>query len=79
MLCPNGMGYAVTIDTEKWFFEEQKMYFDGFMPVGAPRPKLEESPFFTPVEEVVSEDEESALSGGEDEHESAVSCEREDE
>lgn len=78
MLCPNGMGYAVTIDTEKWFFEEQKMYFDGFMPVGAPRPKLEESPFFTPVEEAVSEDEKSAVSGEGEDEESTVSSEREE-
>lgn len=55
MLCPNGMGYAVTIDTKEWFFEKQKMYFDTFMPVGAPRPNLEDSPFFTPVEEIEEE------------------------
>lgn len=51
MLCPNGMGYAVTIDTEEWFFDKQKMYFEDFMPIGAPRMKPEESPFFANAQE----------------------------
>lgn len=45
-LCPNGMGYEVVLDTEEWFWKEQKMEFVQFLPVGAPRLKPEDSPFF---------------------------------
>ena len=47
MLCPNGMGYEAVLDTEKWFWEEQKMEFVRFLPEGAPRPNPEDSPFFS--------------------------------
>lgn len=45
-LCPNGMGYAVTLDPEEWFGAEQQMIFEGFYPEGAERPKAEDSPYF---------------------------------
>lgn len=46
ILCPNGMGYRCSVDSEKWF-EDQKIYFEEFIPEGAPRPKPEESPYFS--------------------------------
>ena len=46
-LTPNGMGYEVSVDMDKWFFEEQKLYFVRFLPEGAERPKAEDSPFFS--------------------------------
>ena len=46
-LTPNGMGYEVKVDMDKWFFEEQKLYFVKFLPEGAERPKAENSPFFS--------------------------------
>ena len=49
-LTPNGMGYEVTVDMERWFFEEQKMDFVKFLPEGAKRPGAEESPFFSKQE-----------------------------
>ena len=45
-LCPNGMGYRCYIDSEKWF-EDQKIYFEEFIPKGAPRQKPEDSPYFS--------------------------------
>lgn len=50
ILCPNGMGYSVTLDADAWF-EDQKFYFDAFVPEGAPRPKPEDSPYFSMNEE----------------------------
>lgn len=55
-LTPNGMGYEVKVDTERWFFEEQKMYFVQFLPEGAKRPKAEDSPFFHKTD-VIEEDD----------------------
>ena len=49
VLCPNGMGYSATIDADTWF-ENQKLYFDRFIPEGAPRPKPEDSPYFSRTE-----------------------------
>lgn len=45
LLCPNGMGYVAVLEKDTWF-EEQKMYFDGYLPKGAVRPKAEDSPYF---------------------------------
>ena len=45
-LTPNGMGYEVTVDTDKWFWGEPKLYFVKYLPEGAERPKAEDSPFF---------------------------------
>lgn len=56
MLCPNGMGYEVVLDMDKWFFEEQKMQFVRFLPEGAVRPRMEDSPFFSVPEEEISEE-----------------------
>lgn len=55
-LTPNGMGYEVAVDTEKWFWEEQKLYFVRFLPEGAKRPKAEDSPFFKKEEEQPEEE-----------------------
>ncbi len=46
ILCPNGMGYRCRVDSEKWF-EDQKIYFEDFIPEGAPRQKPEDSPYFS--------------------------------
>ncbi len=46
ILCPNGMGYRCSVDCEKWF-EDQKICFEEFIPEGAPRPKPEDSPYFS--------------------------------
>lgn len=45
LLCPNGMGLVATVDPEEWL-SEQKLQFQEFFPVGAPRPKAEDSPYF---------------------------------
>ncbi|MCR5099448.1 MAG: histidine phosphatase family protein [Lachnospiraceae bacterium] len=46
LLCPNGMGYSCHVDSEKWFVD-QKIYFEDFIPEGAPRPRVEDSPYFS--------------------------------
>ena len=45
ILCPNGMGYEAEVDKKGWF-SEQKIYFKGFIPEGAKRPRPEDSPYF---------------------------------
>ncbi|MDO4975682.1 MAG: histidine phosphatase family protein [Eubacteriales bacterium] len=45
ILCPNGMGYEVIIDTDAWF-TNQKFQFTRFLPIGAKRPRPEDSPYF---------------------------------
>ncbi len=45
LLCPNGMGVVATVDPQGWF-REQTLTFRGFVPEGAPRPRLEDSPYF---------------------------------
>lgn len=45
-LTPNGMGYEMSVDMDKWFWEKQELHFVQFLPVGAERPKAEDSPFF---------------------------------
>lgn len=61
-LCPNGMGYEAVLDMDKWFWEAQKMEFVQFLPVGAPRMKPEDSPFFAKQDkgEIVEEDKKTA-------------------
>ncbi len=46
ILCPNGLGYRCSVDSIKWF-EDQKIYFEEFIPEGAPRPRPEDSPYFS--------------------------------
>lgn len=55
ILCPNGMGYTVTLNAEDWF-DHQKFYFECFVPEGAPRPRAEDSPYFSNVEADISDD-----------------------
>ncbi len=45
LLCPNGMGYRCRVDSEEWFVD-QRIYFEQFIPEGAPRPRVEDSPYF---------------------------------
>ncbi len=47
LLCPNGMGVAAEVDSDRWF-RERKMDFLHFFPDGAPRPRPEDSPYFRP-------------------------------
>ncbi len=44
--CPNGMGYRCYVDSEKWF-EDQKIFFEEFIPEGAARQKPEDSLYFS--------------------------------
>lgn len=45
LICPNGMGFEVTVDKEQWF-QKQRLSFVRFLPEGAKRIKPEETPFF---------------------------------
>lgn len=45
LLCPNGMGVVASVDPQAWFCD-QKLTFRAFVPEGAPRPRLEDSPYF---------------------------------
>lgn len=45
LLCPNGMGYEVSLNVDEWF-EKNVFHFVRFLPEGAPRPKPEESPYY---------------------------------
>lgn len=49
LLCPNGMGVVATADPRGWF-QKQTLAFQSFFPKGAPRPKLEDSPYFQNVD-----------------------------
>lgn len=53
LLCPNGMGIAAQVDTEKWF-QDRKMTFLDFFPANAPRLRAEDSPYFQPLSETES-------------------------
>lgn len=45
LICPNGMGFEVKVDKEKWFVN-QRLQFVRFLPEGAPRIRPEDTPFF---------------------------------
>ena len=45
LICPNGMGFEVQVDKEKWF-DKQCLQFVRLLPEGAPRTKPEDTPFF---------------------------------
>ena len=45
LICPNGMGFEVQVDKEKWF-DKQRLQFVRLLPEGAPRTKPEDTPFF---------------------------------
>lgn len=69
LLCPNGMGYAVEVDTKEWF-EKQKLLFTGFVPEGAKRPQAKDSPYFKKREKVAKKED--------NEEEETISKEEED-
>lgn len=45
MYCGNGMGVMVGVDPEEWRLKRM-VHFEQYIPKGAPRPKLEDSPYY---------------------------------
>ena len=45
LLCGNGMGISVWLDSEEWK-KDRILHFEGVAPEGAPRPKMEDSPYY---------------------------------
>jgi alpha-ribazole phosphatase len=43
-MCPNGMGYHLQLDPEVWR-KQKKLFFVGYIPAGAQRPKASDSPY----------------------------------
>lgn len=44
LFCPNGMGIEVRIEPKEWF-EKQVVHFGGYIPEGAKRTRIEDSPY----------------------------------
>lgn len=45
LYCGNGMGIVICVDPEKWR-QKRIVHFEKYVPVGAPRPKIEDSPYY---------------------------------